>query len=234
MPFPATRPRIVDRVSAWRGRLGPLLWMYLLVPVPLLTDWVENGALPTTLRGWLTEAVGGFVIAALVGRVRHDRRALESLARTDGLTGLFNRHAFAGMLDAECARAGRGGQPLSLVYFDIDRFKSINDRFGHAAGDQVLRQLATAVAQTVRRHLDAAFRLGGDEFALLLPQSDAAQAEAVVGRIRTCCAVHDPRWAVGAFDVSAGIVEYRPGESSVQFLARADAAMYERKAGSTH
>ena len=84
--FPAIAPTLRERASALLGRIGPLLWLYALVPVPLLTDWIENGALPASRGGWLTEVCGGLVITALVWRVRRDRRALEALARSDGLT----------------------------------------------------------------------------------------------------------------------------------------------------
>jgi diguanylate cyclase (GGDEF)-like protein len=229
-PFPPMRPSLRDRWSALHGRLGALPWLYVLVPVPLVTDWIENGALPTTPRGWLTEVAGGIVIGALVTRVRRDRRALETLARCDSLTGLPNRRAFELTLEAECARARRSGAPLSIVYLDIDRFKEINDRFGHAAGDQVLRQLAAAIGETLRTGGDSGFRLGGDEFALLLSASTRLHAETVVARIRSFCATHDANWVVGAFEFSAGIVELDPRESAQSLLNRSDAAMYRQKA----
>ena len=227
--FPSMSPRLDDRVSALRRRVGALGWLYALVAVPIITDWIEKGSLPTSPRGWVTEVCGGIVIAALVTRVRRDQRTLESMARTDSLTGLFNRRSFESALDVECARARRSGEPLSVVYLDIDRFKAINDRFGHAAGDQVLRQVAVAIGATIRARVDGGFRLGGDEFALLLPSSTREQAAAVVERIRSFCAVHDPRWAVGAFQFSAGIVDFDGGESAQTLLMRSDRAMYVDK-----
>jgi diguanylate cyclase (GGDEF)-like protein len=222
-------PGLDDRVSALRRRVGALGWLYALVAVPIITDWIENGSLPTSPRGWVTEVCGGIVIAALVARVRRDQRALEALARIDSLTGLFNRRSFESALEVECVRARRSGEPLSVVYLDIDRFKAINDRFGHAAGDQVLRQIAVAIGATIRARVDGGFRLGGDEFALLLPSSSRAQAAAVVERIRSFCAVHDPRWAVGAFQFSAGIVDFDGGETAQALLTRSDRAMYVDK-----
>ena len=224
-----TSPRPDDHVSAVRRKLGALGWLYALVLVPLVTDWIENGGLPTSPRGWLTEVCGGLVIALLIARVRRDQRALESLARTDALTGLLNRRTFEAAIEVECARARRSGAALSVVYFDIDGFKGINDRFGHAAGDEVLRQLAVAIGATIRAHVDNAFRLGGDEFALLLPASTREQAAAVVERIRSSFAVHDPRWAFGAFELSAGIVDFDGSESAQALLARSDRAMYSDK-----
>lgn len=228
-PFPSLLPRFVDRVSALLARIGPLAWLYSIVPILLFTDWLENGALPSTRRGWITELVGGVVIGLLVAKVRRDHRALQALARTDGLTGLLNRRAFEAAIEVECVRARRAATPLAVVYLDIDRFKQINDRFGHASGDQVLRQVALAIRQAIRAEVDGGFRLGGDEFAMLLPASSALQAEAVVERLRNFCALHDPRWAVGAIDFSAGLVELAPEESAGELIARSDAAMYRQK-----
>jgi PleD family two-component response regulator len=176
-----------------------LLWLYALVPVPFLTDWIEHRSLPASPTGWLTEVCGGLVITALVWRVRRDRRALEALARSDGLTGLLNRRSFETALAAEFTRARRTRQPLCVVYLDIDRFKAVNDRFGHGAGDQVL------------------------------PSTTNAQAEAIVARLRSFCAVHDPRWAVGAFDFSAGVVELEADDTAAGLMTRVDAAMYREK-----
>jgi diguanylate cyclase (GGDEF)-like protein len=221
-------PSLFDRASALVARMGALAWLYALVPIPLLTDWLENGALPTSPRGWITEVVGGITIAALVAKVRRNQRALEGLARTDGLTGLFNRRAFEAAIEVECVRARRSRNPLAVVYLDIDN-KRVNDRSGHATGDQVLHQVAMAIRETIRAQVDAGFRLGGDEFALLLPSSTERQAEAVVERIRTFCADRNPLWAVGALDFSAGIVELAPDEASIELLRRSDAAMYRQK-----
>ncbi|MDQ2927390.1 MAG: GGDEF domain-containing protein [Pseudomonadota bacterium] len=220
---------LADRAAALLARMGALAWLYALVAVPLATDWIENGALPTSPRGWITEVVGGIVIGALVTLVRRNQIALEKLARSDGLTGLFNRRAFEIAVDVECARARRSGAMLSVVYLDIDHFKRVNDRFGHAAGDQVLRQVAHAIGATIRSHVDGGFRLGGDEFALLLPASSKEQAARVVDRIRDFCAGHDSLRSAGALDLSAGIVEFAVDEAPSELIRRSDAAMYLQK-----
>ena len=211
------------------GRLGALAWLYVLVPIPLITDLLESGSLPRSPREWITEIVAGSVIAALVTKVRRSQRLLEAQAQTDGLTGLRNRHVFETTIDVECARARRSGAPLSIVYMDLDRFKQINDRLGHAAGDQILRQFAQAIRETIRAHVDAAFRLGGDEFALVLPSSTKAQASEVIERLRSFCAMRDPLWAAGSVDFSAGIVEFDSNETAMSLLARSDKAMYLQK-----
>ena len=112
---------------------------------------------------------------------------------------------------------------------DLDGFKDINDRFGHAAGDEVLRRVADAIRSAKRSDLDGAFRIGGDEFAVLLPGSRAAQAQGVVARIRHRCAFERWQDSGAALNVSTGIVERADEESFDAFVRRADAAMYASK-----
>jgi diguanylate cyclase (GGDEF)-like protein len=222
-------------VSGWRSsvlrtRRAPLVWMYLLVAVPLITDFIEAGRLPNEPREWLTEVAGGLLIAALVRKIHRDHLEVLALSRTDMLTGLSNRRAFEEAIEDDWARARRTSMPLSLVYIDLDNFKQVNDRSGHGAGDLVLQQLSGAIRKTVRARLDRGFRVGGDEFALLLPGSSAEQAAAVVARIGDDCARSDPVWVGGSLGISAGIVELAPDESVSEFVRRADDAMYRRKA----
>lgn len=203
--------------------------MYCLVVVPALTDLIETGRLPGSLREWITEIVAGVVIAVLVRKVRKEQSALVALARFDPLTGLWNRRAFEEAVEEDCARARRSRQPLSLVYIDLDNFKQINDTAGHEAGDRVLQQLAAAIRQTLRVRVDRGFRLGGDEFALLLPGTLAVEAELVVARIGQHCSGLDSLWVGGRLGMSAGIVELAPQEDRGEFVRRADAAMYRKK-----
>ncbi len=216
------------RLGAFLERAG-LRWMYLLVTVPVLTEVLETGRLARTPREWVTEIVVGAVITLLVGRVRHDHLAVLAMSHSDVLTGLGNRRAFAEAIADDCVRARRSGQPLSLVYIDLDNFKQINDRAGHGAGDLVLQQLAAAIGHVVRDRVDRGFRIGGDEFALLLPGSSAEQAEAVVARIEEHCARLDPVWIGGPLGISAGIAELESQEAATDFTRRADNAMYLKK-----
>lgn len=214
----------------WKIIVAGQHWLYVLPAAPFLTDMVETGSVPSTLRGWITELVVGGLIVLLIRKIRRDYAAAISLARIDALTGLWNRRAFDEAIESELARSRRSRQSLTLVYIDLDNFKQVNDRFGHEAGDTVLRDLSNAISHTVRASVDGAFRLGGDEFALLLPGSDAAEAEAVISRIRGL-AIH----AAGStgdssgWGFTAGIVEYEISESAGQFLHRADASMYAKK-----
>jgi diguanylate cyclase (GGDEF)-like protein len=111
------------------------------------------------------------------------RESLQGMAQTDALTGVYNRHGLLPLIELELSRARRTGHPMALAICDIDRFKSVNDRWGHAAGDRVLRQFA----QTLKGHVratDLVGRWGGEEFVVVFPDTDADGAAAVLHRMR--------------------------------------------------
>jgi diguanylate cyclase (GGDEF)-like protein len=225
LPMETLRPA---RVPPARSAFD-LRWLYLLVLLPLLTELLETGALPHAPREWITEVVLGSILFSLVQHLRRQYAQLAALARIDPLTGLLNRGVFEATVADECARARRFGHPLALVYMDVNRFKEINDTFGHSEGDRVLRKLADAMRKVIREHVDRAFRLGGDEFALLLPGSTARQAQDIVGRIEALSAPPDAPPLACNFGISAGVVELGLAESPDSFVRRADAEMYRHK-----
>ena len=155
---------------------------------------------------------------------------LEGLSVTDDLTGLFNRRGFASQLSRALASARRGGPHGALLICDLDGFKDINDRYGHAAGDEVLRQIGRLLSLHVRR-TDAVARLGGDEFALLLVgASERGAAEKAAGFRRLIGGsqfMHEE--AEMAVAVSIGCAYYAGEEGEDELFRRADAAMYSDK-----
>ena len=162
----------------------------------------------------------------------HDRMsaALERHANIDFLTDLPGRRAFADIAEKECLRAARFGRPLAIAMLDLDYFKQINDRLGHAVGDSVLTHFARLLPPSVRAN-DVCARIGGEEFAVLLPETDVFAATDVVDRLRTKL-LADPCW-VGTraipFTFSAGIATFRPGDNLESLMARADHALYSAK-----
>jgi diguanylate cyclase (GGDEF)-like protein len=100
---------------------------------------------------------------------------LDALATTDGLTGIANRRRFQELLEAECARSSRYGPPLSLIMLDVDHFKSLNDKFGHQASDEILKLIGQLLASTART-TDLVARYGEEEFAVILVNTDATAA----------------------------------------------------------
>ena len=145
---------------------------------------------------------------------------VELLARSDALTGLPNRRALDDHLPREMARAMRSGGDLCLAIVDIDHFKTYNDTFGHLAGDAVLRQCAVAWDSQVRGG-DTIVRFGGEEFLVLLPECSLAIATEIVERLRAA--------TPSAQTCSAGLAQWRPGETVDDLLARADGALYRAK-----
>jgi len=155
-------------------------------------------------------------------------RALDLQARTDALTGLLNRRGFDSRMEFALALARRSGRPLSVVSLDVDHFKGVNDRFGHEAGDEVLRRLAQTLQQRLRAS-DVIARLGGEEFAVVLPDTAAEDALAIAQSIVDgMAAQEDP--LVGRITVSAGIASLRDApDSALELLRRSDAALYAAK-----
>lgn len=157
--------------------------------------------------------------------LRQQFAALEQLARTDALTGLLNRRGLDGAFDA---LAGGAGFVLAL---DLDHFKGVNDRFGHAVGDTVLQRLAQLMIETFRGR-DRLCRLGGEEFVALLADTDEAGARRAAERLRARVEADD--WPAISHSLrvtlSAGLVRVGPGEGLSHALARADAALYAAKA----
>ncbi|MEP7183737.1 MAG: diguanylate cyclase [Betaproteobacteria bacterium] len=171
------------------------------------------------------------VTYGLARSVAHKTKRLEEMGRTDGLTGLGNRrHCFA-IAEMELERHFRTGRPTALAILDIDRFKAINDRYGHPVGDDVLCRVAEVLRQCCRL-TDTAARYGGDEFMLVLPETDLAGAEEVAQRIRTHMATMAIERAPNLrCTVSLGAAEADREIANVEvWIQQADAALYRAKA----
>ncbi|HEX5870557.1 MAG TPA: GGDEF domain-containing protein, partial [Longimicrobium sp.] len=167
-------------------------------------------------------------------------RSLDELSVSDPVTGLRNARYFRGRLREAQARAQRSGQPLSIVVMDLDRFKRVNDRYGHPVGDEVLVAVSAAMTGVIRAGDTAAAlrgmaaRMGGEEFALLLPDTDASEARAIAERVRRAvrdAVVHTAEGEEVRITISCGVASGHPvDEADAQALyAAADQAMYAAK-----
>ncbi|MDP2408664.1 MAG: GGDEF domain-containing protein [Pseudolabrys sp.] len=202
------------------------LTVRVLLPDLFFSNWLALVALET-----IVYAVGIAFIMLLIVK-DHDVNVQRTVANTDHLTGLLNRRAFMERSLALCAQQGARGLPVTLLMFDLDHFKSINDRFGHATGDDVLRLFAQVV-RTGTRASDISGRLGGEEFAAILPGSLAVVAQ-VAERIRAgfeAVGVTVGPHAIGATLSIGAATSYAPVTSIDGLMARADAALYQAKHG---
>ena len=201
----------------------PLVWNVLWTSLVLANAFgaVMSGRLYTLRRQQ-------FLARHELERTRDD---LHVLATTDPLTGLLNRRHFMQLADEELARARRYGRSLSIVAVDLDYFKHVNDRFGHASGDEVLRTFARGLVGQTRRQ-DLVGRLGGEEFAIVLTETGLDAAREVGERIRAGMSELDVRINGASIGVTAslGVAEARDEDlTTADTLARADRALYRAK-----
>ena len=222
------RKRDSRKVKSHKARIGPAR------PRPTLRVVPRAGLEPVASR-----RSAAMRLAAEVDRLERELAAargrmtsLEARAESDALTDLINRRGFERELGRALAYAKRYATPAALLYLDLDGFKQVNDRHGHAAGDAVLKAVAMLLARHVRAS-DVVARLGGDEFVLLLwnlGEADAQSKARVLEAAVACMTViHDgAALSVGA---SAGAAMLLPLDTPAMVLERADRAMYARKTG---
>lgn len=200
------------------------------IAVPLMHGEYAVGSLgitggPCTAEDVETVRLLAPIVSIALHRTRSYPRPPKDVTH-DALTGLLNRRAFEERVGVELARRTRYGQSFSLALLDLDGFNTANDRFGEAAGDELLRNIAT-ILNTHTRVMDAAFRLGGDEFALLMPGTALDGARTFTERCRQY--IQDARLCDGTVTASFGVVEAQASESLAGLTERADAALRDDK-----
>lgn len=167
------------------------------------------------------------ILILSVAFMHSSQREIQRMALTDNLTSVYNRHSFYALAGREIARADRTGEPLSIAMVDIDFFKKVNDNYGHAMGDQVLKTAAGLIKSSIRK-TDILARYGGEEFIVLMPSTGAGDSFTVAERIRT--SIGDHRFEkLGGITVSVGLSERAGREAIDDTINRADAALYKAK-----
>lgn len=197
-----------------RALVGMLLFMAVAYGTVLLAASRETDSIALWLVTIGTTAMAGYMVSELVMRLRR-------LAHVDSLTGLTNRRGWDVQLEREVARADRGGGPLCVAVVDLDHFKDVNDRGGHAEGDRLLRRLSRTWREPLRA-TDTLGRLGGDEFGVLFPNCSIDSAVGIVERLQ--------RTMPPTTTCSVGIAQWEPGDSPAEVVRRADEALYQAKA----
>ena len=200
---------------------------------PLLYGSIDVSS--TIAEFWLL-SVMTLMTADVISSTRRHRAQLEDagehanvLAHVDPLTGMPNRRAFDEALALAVESSVEGGPSVSLLLCDVNSFKQINDTFGHAAGDHVLRAIARTLSEAMRRP-DAAFRWAGDEFAVILRDTDEAGASRVAARLRKAVAGECRRPDGSAVTLGSGVAALKPGMSIEEVLVEADRALFCQKA----
>jgi Amt family ammonium transporter len=224
---PTQRPRVVSLLARAQGGASRSIETKIHLK-DRRTAEVELTCVPIVVR---EQGIGLYAIVKDITDRKNLERELENRALHDYLTGLPNRALFTDRLEHALLRASRAGRRIAMIYIDLDRFKPVNDRAGHAAGDELLREIASRL-RTVVRQGDTVARLGGDEFAVLL-ESMRTEAEAtntaarIVNLIRKPCFVAGSEFQVGA---SAGVaISNEETEDPEDLVRQADMAMYEAK-----
>ncbi|EGB14891.1 diguanylate cyclase [Pseudodesulfovibrio mercurii] len=227
------------RSQAWRifllqCGLSVAVVVLALLPVSLLParSWAVAALLTGSI---LVLAIALFCASRFMRLLEGANDKIAALTTHDDLTGLPNRNWFFDRLDQEISRAGRYGNRLSLVMVDLDRFKGVNDAFGHPLGDQTLAEVARLLAANIRAS-DVAARYGGEEFMIILPETCAGQAARAAEKLRMVVEVNDislegPEVKVTISCGVADLASVRPGRGTLRdaLVAAADRAMHRAK-----
>ncbi len=214
------------------------------IPVVFVTglddEAAESRGLELGAVDYLTKPFNATIVRARVRNqiaLKQTRDELRRLSVTDGLTQVANRSHFDGVLEMECRRLARSGGRLGLIMIDIDYFKLFNDTYGHLAGDDCLRRVATVLGTSTRRGSDLTARYGGEEFACILPDTDETGTRVVAERMQAGVAAlgisHGASLVAPVVTLSIGLANVlcRPGTSGVDIVALADTALYRAKEG---
>lgn len=235
-PFTFTFPLIVGAGALLVAPRIALILAILATAAYLGAGLAVNQAPTTGPLVQLLVTLTGLYLLAYIGVTvgREQRRARDAAIRmstVDALTGLYNRTYFFSALEREIARGDRSGRAFCLIMLDLDDLKSVNDRFGHIAGDQVLRIVSDTIRSGVRK-IDVAARYGGDEFVALLPETDPTGGWVLAEKIRLTVAEQAVSGIEPPPTVSVGVVSYpADGRSADALLVSADRAMYASKRG---
>ncbi len=218
--------------SAWRfGKVGAIFADLISTAIWCLSNWAAG--MRFSMGGiWLANILSQILafgtVAGLLSWARNLLEREQILSRTDSLTGLVNLRSFYASMTLTVAACRRNERPLTLAYIDIDNFKCVNDRYGHARGDALLREVAT-ILNNATRVTDIVARVGGDEFIICLPETSKLQAQPILERLRDELANMLPEDEC-AISASIGALCWDiPAQSVEDMISAADKTMYQVK-----
>lgn len=203
--------------------------IFILILFPTLTEYIESGRFPDTIRDFVTDSVMTIVTAIIVIVLYRRNNFIENLSLRDPLTGISNRRKFDLDIQQEVLRSKRTKSGVGLIFFDLDGFKEINDKYGHKEGDNVLIKFAQKLCGFSRKGTDYCYRFGGDEFAVLLTNIDDDEIINISNKIEDRLESIVYSKLPNGVTASKGVVFLNKDETHQQFLIRADNAMYKAK-----
>jgi diguanylate cyclase (GGDEF)-like protein len=226
----------LDRIPVFSAEKVHSILEYNKVLVHFIADLAERSLGVTGTKKLLSEEdrtvklahANGLLMAEIAERQKVEEK-LRDLSEKDHLTMIFNRRKLFELLALEIDKAKRYKRPLSMILLDLDHFKNVNDRYGHNAGDAVLKTTADVIDSVVRK-TDIFARYGGEEFVILSPETGREGAMALAEKIRASVEFHDFPFA-GKITVSAGVSVFSVGDSVDAFIDRTDRALYSAKRG---
>jgi diguanylate cyclase (GGDEF)-like protein len=201
------------------------------LPVMVITGFVDERTslevLDAGAMDFITKPFSTEELAVRVEKMMRDNEILMQSVR-DPLTKIFNRRKFNDELSKELKRSERYNRTLSIIMFDIDDFKKVNDEYGHQVGDNVLIEMSSIVSERLRK-TDIFARYGGEEFIILMPETDIVRAAEVAEHLRQSIGSHKIAGVPYSITCSFGVTEYGHGESDKDIISRADFALYGAK-----
>jgi diguanylate cyclase (GGDEF)-like protein len=231
----------IDAPSALQTLISALAWLQMLVVILQILRGIVTVLYPPTEIVHMDVIQSGFTYLSLMLNAGSGcgliwlalsihRRDLHRMAQTDGMTGLLNRRAFEEILARELVRSNQNGKSVAVLLVDIDRFKQVNDRWGHPAGDEVIRRVSDSLRNTMRPS-DALSRFGGEEFMILLREVTTEQSGEIAGRLRAEIAGLTDLPGGVRLTVSIGVAASHPLDTPLELLRRCDEALYRSKRG---
>jgi diguanylate cyclase (GGDEF)-like protein len=227
-------PWMVLAIASTSTRLGAAIGSTAVIvaaAVPAAV-WDPGHPLPSPPVVAIVAAASAIVLVAWRERLTRERDALRGYALSDPLTGIANRTVLLARAEYEVARHRRSGSSFTVLMLDLDGFKGLNDRFGHAAGDDLLREVAHALERSMRAQ-DTAARIGGDEFCVLAPETDELGSHRLAARVEQ--AVRAVTAGAARIDASIGVAVFpEDGATPAELMLQADRRLLDVKRGRRH